>query len=222
MRDVFGFSYSTDYTAVNIILDDVRVLYCGIPKLGTRTFIHELMEKKTLGDNLRVYNASLAKLLALNPSLKDYYSFSFVRNPWARVVSVYKSKICHPNISAVRTYFIRYKDLHYRMPFSDFVEWLCCSEEGRDEFADRHWISQYYFLYSGPNQLVDYIAYFEDLSCEWQSICEKIGVNHFELENYSRKTSSDLKSYRTFYNERTANLVAERYARDIELFGYKF
>lgn len=222
LRDVMGVTYSADATSVNIVLDDVQAIYCGIPKVGTRTFVQELMENKTLGKNVRIYNKSLTALIERSPELKEYYSFSFVRNPWSRVVSVYNSKICHPKISSVRTYFIRYKGLRYKMPFQEFVEWLCCSEEGQDECADRHWISQYLFLYEVNNLLVNRVSPFENLSAEWDDICKKISGKHCTLGNYSRKTSSSIGSYRVYYDQRLADLVAERYARDIEIFGYAF
>lgn len=222
LRDLIGVQYSKDATAVNIVLDDVQAIYSGIPKTGTKTFLQELMENNILGENVRVYNKPLASLLERSPELKGYYSFSFVRNPWARVVSVYNSKICHPNIYSVRTYFVRYKGLRHKMPFQEFVEWLCCSDEGKDESADRHWISQHLFLYQGNKLLVDRVSPFEDMSTEWEEICGALSGRKCRLGHYSRKTSSSQGSYREYYDKRLANLVAQRYTRDIEIFGYSF
>lgn len=205
-----------------IVVVDVRLLLCAIPKVATTTFIPEMVYDRVLGARVALHSAFLGDLLAKQLELRDYCKVAFVRNPWARVVSTCDSKICAPHPSFVRTLFIRYPGIWHRMPFEDFVEWLCGSEDGKDAVADRHWISQHRFLYSGGVQLVDRVARLESLDREFQRICEDLGREPVRLRNRSLKTTAGGSSYRHYYNDHTVSLVARRYAEDTQRFGYEF
>ena len=220
--ELFGIDYRPDPTSVNIVIDDVGLLLCSIPKVAGTSFTQELVYNRALGDRVALYSTYLGDLLVRRPALREYHKVAFVRNPWARAVSVYNSKICAPRPAYVRTFFIRYRGLRHGMPFEDFIEWLCKSDEGRDAVADRHWISQHRFLYAEGSLLVDRIARIESLNAEFDQICDDLGVARRRLGNYSLKTTEGGASYLQCYNDHTAALIARRYSRDIELFGYNF
>lgn len=117
-----------------------------------------------------------------------------------------------------------YKGLKPRMPFADFVEWLC-GTEGHDGIADRHWLSQHCFLYNNDKPICNYVGRFENLENELTIISEKLNLPAIELEQkgwISADWNNKKGGYRSYYNDRTRDLIAKRYARDIELFGYEF
>ncbi len=221
-REILGIDYQPDPTSVNIVIDDVGLLLCGIPKVAGTSFTQELVYNRVLGDRVALYSVFLGHLLTRHPKLREYHKVAFVRNPWARVVSVYNSKICAPRPAYARTFFIRYRGLRHGMPFGDFIEWLCESDEGRDGVADRHWISQHRFLYAEGSLLVDRVARIESLNEEFAQICDDLGVARRRLGNYSLKTTAGGASYLPYYNDHTAALITQRYSSDIELFGYDF
>jgi hypothetical protein len=99
----------------------------------------------------------------ISSKYSDYFVFSFVRNPFSRIVSCYNNKICFKFRNEVEYLFTQFPALFYKMSFKYFVEFLT-TRNGSDLFADRHWLSQYYYLYDNKmNKLCDYIGKFENL-----------------------------------------------------------
>jgi chondroitin 4-sulfotransferase 11 len=67
---------------------------------------------------------------------------------------------------------------------------------------------------------VDFVGRFETLEESFQEVCRRLRVRaRLPVKYASRRRSRD---YRRFYSARSRALVAERYARDIEMFGYAF
>jgi len=112
------------------------------------------------------------------------------------------------------------------MSFRDFVDWLC-SSEGSDEIANRHWMSQHRFLF-GQNGLCQYDALLklEDLDSGLRPLFEKLDVpvGRLLITNATDRMpiKRQHKCYRDYYDDVTANAIATRYHRDLELFEYEY
>ncbi len=136
---------------------------------------------------------------------ESYYKFSFVRNPWDRVVSLY-----------LRKEGLQMRD---RMSFEEFVDWIKYSSSTclhpvphtnqLDWLVDPH-----------GNVLVDFIGRFENLENDWAKVAKKLGASEklpHENNNPIRK-----KHYSEYYNSRTRDIIAHKFRVDIDYFGYKF
>ena len=67
--------------------------------------------------------------------------------------------------------------------------------------------------------IVDFIGRFENLNEDTGTVFRNLGISGASLPH---NNSSHHRDYRSYYTEETRDLVAERYARDIEFFGYEF
>jgi hypothetical protein len=151
-----------------------------------------------------------------------YYKFSFVRNPWARLVSEY-----------------RYRNFLSHKNFKDFVM-NKLPAPGRDD-KYRHIMPQTEMLYDeAGNLLVDFVGKFEHLQHDFDQVCKHLGFEDSSLPHINssdkksrelrrkvrnflhRNDESELRNYVDFYDTETRETVSKLYRADIENFGYNF
>ena len=205
-------------------------LYIGVPKAATRSILSVLRKDKFATSE---FNEPISTYLEGNPSHKELFIFSFVRNPWSRILSTWKNKIANPNEEAPRMIINRFDELYYNMPFEEFVDFVCDSESGGDTMGDRHWTSQHLFLKDDQGNLTpDFIGRLENLELDFSHVLSRIGFEYISLPwlNTRRGWSSDSKSmnsdpenyYREYFTPDLAKKISERYVEDISLFNYEF
>ncbi len=137
---------------------------------------------------------------------ESYYTFAFVRNPWARLVSWYQCCMHHPANDFRR--FVR----RHAVTFDRLFE-LSGTE------TSRLWVNQLDYLSDSTGTvLVKCIGRYERLKDDFAGVCKVVGL-HAELPHVNRGPVVD---YREFYTEHTKQIVRERFAKDIEAFGYTF
>jgi hypothetical protein len=67
---------------------------------------------------------------------------------------------------------------------------------------------------------MDFIARFENRNKDLEYISNKIGFNIDA--NTKRRHHRRKKHYTEYYDDETREIVAKRYAKDIDYFGYRF
>lgn len=137
-------------------------------------------------------------------NFNDYFSFTFTRNPWSKLVSDYfwtNTVDVIPNGSKGKGSFLEYlkKETFYRndhiLPQVDFI------------------------LDDKGNNMIDFVGRFENIQEDFNTVCDKIEIPRQIL---SHKNATKHKHYTEYYDDETRHIVAESYAKDIEYFGYKF
>ena len=147
------------------------------------------------------------------------FKFSFVRNPWDRLVSWWsmidngrKTTTQPPNR------FFGYV-LERAASFEEFLR-NCTDEivdaDGRKQIF-RNQID--YLVDADGRLLVNHVGRFERLQHDFDEISRRLGRPRAEL---ARTNVSRHADYRAHYTPALADMVAERYARDIAYFGYRF
>jgi len=153
-------------------------------------------------------------------TFNQMFKFSFVRNPFARLVSEY-----------------RYRG--YKQSFEVFVKEhlkdtsLDNYQTGYDGF--RHLIPQVDFIYDeGGSCLADFVGRFENLDSDFAHVSKQITGESLLLpkKNETKNKTALMKKlftrgtgkvdYRTFYNNDTYDIVKTHYQVDLITFGYDF
>jgi hypothetical protein len=243
-----------------MICNEYKCLFVHIPKTGGQSVEHVFVDllglswkrrskllllanKNPLKGPPRLAHLSAQEYLThdyITSELFDsYFKFSFVRNPWDRLVSEY-------NYRYVNTY--------------DFKTWLLREfPEPKDDCYKKslgyynHVIPQYDFLYdTDDNMLVDFIGKFENFQQDFDHVCSKINLPKTTLpfknaslsssknstkftdrflkslritkpqQNSSLKHNFDKKKYTEYYDDETKDFVSLKYQKDIDSFDYEF
>lgn len=202
-----------------------RFVYLPVPKVATKSLRYLFLTNREPHLEIRTVTLDVPSLLEQHPETADFLKFSFVRNPWSRVVSCYHSKIDQQISLGNLAIMSRYPGLKPHMPFPAFVEWLA-SPRGSDATADRHWLSQHRLLADRSGALsCDFIGKQENLAPDFERLCDLLGLPKLSLPRKNRSAyqgQPEHRPYHDYYDARLRDLVAARYARDIELFGYDF
>lgn len=140
----------------------------------------------------------------------EAYKFTLVRNPWDKMVSLYKyrvrkdkTEIASSGISFTRWVHLTLgpdSDPFYYNNVKSFqpqVEWLK-DDEGKIA--------------------IDFIGRFESIHKDFEQIKHKIGIN----ADLPHLNATEHKNYQDYYCAETRQIVARWYHEDIEVFGYKF
>jgi chondroitin 4-sulfotransferase 11 len=136
----------------------------------------------------------------------SYYKFAFVRNPWSRLVSWYNMCVVRPTNQFM--YLVKERT----RSFEDFLEMT-------DGLARKTVFNQADYVTDRKGKLsVDFVGRFETIERDFQQVCANLGIN-VKLPRENQGLGAD---YRAYYNDRTRRVVSERFARDIETFGYQF
>lgn len=201
-----------------------RFIFIHIPKAGgtsVETFFVPNMKdrKKNVYGNspLQVDNQAHLKFYHLQiqyPRLNfdEYFKFSIVRNPWDKVVSsFFHSK---RKIRKDLRKFLGF-GMSEDFTFNEFVEKIQNLEKKHP-----HYDEQWSFLIDKKEKFrMDYIARMENMQKDFDIICDKIGIPRQQLPHSNK---AKRKHYTEYYDDETRSIVAEKYAKDIEYFGYEF
>ena len=191
-----------------------KCIFIHIPRCGGTS-----IEIAMYGKNWFYVESSTKHLIAstakniYKPYWNDYFKFSFVRNPWDRMVSLAK----YP--TAYKLNLNKGKLVGFEEHFKEFpeIEVDKRSKSLNDTFYP---IKNSVYL-NILNVELDFIGRFENLNEDFEFIYKSIGDIPPLLTNDLMHRSYH-KHYTEYYDDETREIVAQKYARDIEYFGYKF
>ena len=156
--------------------------------------------KANVSDQFEDKHWTALEYLQKHPKLyKEYFTFAFVRNPWDRLVSRYEWQILIGNPYFTKLDFKKYiKSSSFQGLKFSYLDKICDNQN---------------------KIIVDFVGRFEKLQQDFNYICDKIGMKNTQLP-YVNKI--DRKHYTKYYDEETKQIIAEKFAKDIEYFGYEF
>ena len=203
----------------NCINDDYRFVFFHVPKTAGCSIKKALLKYQRPDSVVKISpHPRYSKLVQKFPHVEDYFKFAIIRNPWDRFVSAFLflkrggfgSK--WPN------------DLKYKQMIEDNGGDMKSFLKSGFDFKSHinHMKSQHIFLCDKKMNLkTDYVGEYTTLQKDFDKICDLLKIKK-EILPHTNKTRKDFKRYTEYYNEETKQIVAEKYAKDIELFGYEF
>jgi hypothetical protein len=129
----------------------------------------------------------------------NYYSFSFVRNPFDWHVSLYeyiRQTPRTPNHQEFQT-----------LSFDEFIERRC---------GEAPSFQKDFVLSENGEKLVDFVGRFETIDVDFQSITETLGIK-VKLQHRNKTRRSEARHY---FTEKSQALIVEALDEDFKQFGY--
>lgn len=202
------------------------VAYLSNAKVACTSIMASLVGEADIKDSYepqkRIWELGLSKGELQEPG--KYYKFTFVRNPFARLVSCYESKY-HYDIE------FHHKERE-RMSYHRYLFGYLRKDEGFEKFIgkisripyglmDPHFRLQRYLVYDRRERCrVDYIGKFETLEEEFSIIQKK--YNLMPLPHFNKAPlEKGKKNWMDYYTFETARIVWRKYKKDFETFGYE-
>jgi hypothetical protein len=153
-----------------------------------------------------------------------YFKFTLVRSPWPRLVSLFEMIRRHEGARLAGV-------LPWRDVRSDFSAWLAevrpdgpgaAGPDGKPRVRRYGaWSYARWACDESGQELVDAVIRLEDIDRELPIALARAGLD--PTVSIPRKARGlYLRSWRRYYDDATASLVADRWADDIERFGYRF
>lgn len=236
LEGVFDFHAGSANYLMNIA-GQCGVCYLEVPKVACSTVKKSLqtLEGKLLDvelhENVHDKNASplqspLDVEVSLEDLLRDSFVFTFVRNPFLRVLSCYLDKVdggqWERNIRMPKL------GLSPKVRIS-FVEFLQIVKSQSSFDMDIHWMPQALLLGSGRVK-IDYVGRFE---CFSQAFLATLGfirrqlpedkrqqIEGVEVDDVRWHSTGSANKIDEFYNAEAIALVQEIYQQDFQSFGY--
>ncbi|HIK31249.1 MAG TPA: sulfotransferase family 2 domain-containing protein [Oscillatoriales cyanobacterium M59_W2019_021] len=137
------------------------------------------------------------------------FTFAFVRNPWDKVVSHY-------------CYRVKTNQTNLGTNPIDFTDWVKLAYGDRNpEYYDKPkmFMPQSDWIVDNSGEiLVDFVGRFESLEGDFKVVCDRLNRN-VELPH---KKKSERRSYQSYYDRESQEIIAEWFREDIDRFGYQF
>lgn len=191
--------------------DELKCIFVHIPKCAGIAVCKSLFGNlggghKTLKDYQTVFSPE---------DYARYFKFTFVRNPWDRLVSAFlflkkgginagDKEWAAENLSA----------------YNDLDAFVRGGLRRREVLSFKHFRPQYSFVcLEGKQPCVDFLGRYENLTADFEFVCRKLNVESKLRRENQNSSRGDFGKY---YTQETRQIVGEVYSDDVEIFGYSF
>ena len=206
-----------------LVLDEEKVVYLVIQKVACTSIkasMVSLDSTEYYTDVIKAIRRTGRTATSLNArDYRDYFVFTFVRNPFMRLISCYENKY-HPKRRPGQSTRLKYD--HYLMGYlrkdRGFRSFARRVSRIPDRIADSHFASQSFMIdRMGQNPAPNFVGHFEHLAEEYEPIRKKYGFMPLPHHNPTKKATF----WMDYYDLPTARRVYQRYKKDVERFGYQ-
>ncbi len=201
-----------------IINHEKKFIFVAVPKTASSS-IHGIFGHRTGHPEPDIHHMTTREIIQTHPETINYFKFGFVRNPWARLVSVYFDFTLQRKTQY--SALVRH-DKPLLSEFKDFED-FCLNLKNSSWANNLFFRPQIDFLTLENGRTIDFVGRYEYLKSDMHMLLQLIGWE-FDIEDLpADKVGLYHGCYKDFY--KTAAMiesVAEFYSKDIKAFGYAF
>jgi chondroitin 4-sulfotransferase 11 len=155
------------------------------------------------------HKTAVEKRCELGPAWEAKFSFTIVRNPWDKVVSHYHYRVQKNQTGLAAE----------PVPFDDWVQLCFVDRDPRYYDKPKMFMPQFDWISDSEGRLlVDFVGRFESIQNDFEQICRRLG----RRATLPHLKKTERRDYRTYYSDASRTIVAQWFAKDIDLFGYRF
>jgi Sulfotransferase family len=208
-----------------IVSDSARVLFVHVQKTGGLSVQQLLLDAlpdagpvQGLGGGR---HAGMGAALRARPELAGYFVFGFVRNPWARMYSWYAMVQRRRATAAAGNELVAARmdrNSFWAKVAHDFDDFESFVLRGPDEIR-RLRTPQLRYLRGGGRR-ADFVGRTETLDDDVRTVFDRLGLPRPPETPHNNAGPPD--DYRRHYSDASRARVAELFAEDVRVFGYRF
>ena len=202
--------------------DSHRMLFVHVQKTGGQA-VRDILA--THIDDLRGVRRRQSKhetlrvILKREPELFGYWTFGFVRNPWARMVSWWSMIEGRAQVATESEWGRgRLEKNPLWRTASQYPDFETFIFRGTEEFKELR-TPQLRFL-TTKTRRADFIGRQETFDADMRAVLARLGLPPHE--GTPLRNPSEHGHYRDYYSDASRKRVAEIYSTDIAAFGYEF
>ena len=219
-----------------VVIPSLKLLYCITPKVASRQ-LRKMLSRQEKQRLLSRYPPNEQK-----ENLKTYFKFTFVREPFERILSAYKDKFVYPRfplpklrlhgraiLSTVRPNASKSAlDKLDDITFREFIEYLVT--KGSNESTpvmDWHW-DNYVNICGMCAVNYDFIGHYETFDQDLADFKEAARLSPQQAKKFdvrANNQSSTASSMLSYYSEipvKWIDILGRLYRANFEMFGYNF
>jgi hypothetical protein len=182
-----------------------KKLYLHIAKTGGTTITkilrnnslddHRLTNKKLSFEKKRILFAEIAH------DWHDYFKFTFIRNKYDLLVSHW-----------------HYDNAKLKVSFSDFIKKVVIPSKGSYDYC----IDQYYLTHMEEGKVFNFIGRYDTFKHDLRTVMGMLDIKKYDDSvRLNVGTYDHKKHFSTYYDRETADLVYQKFQREIDHFGFK-
>ena len=226
-----------------IVVPSLKILYCFIPKVASRQWRGMLFRfNKGPGKEYRLRLSSFPSDQR-KEILKTYFKFTFVREPFERILSAYKDKFVYSRAEDRRMLEFYGREIlkNFRpnasksaleklndITFREFIEYLVTKGSNKSASAmNYHWDN--YVKICGMCAInYDFIGHYETFDQDMADFKEAAGLSPEDAERFDARannksdTASSLLSYYSQIPIEWIDILGRLFRANFEMFNYDF
>lgn len=226
-----------DLGAEKIVSRKYRYVWLCNPKVASRSIKSALIG--VTPDAELFSDMTIGEIAAMRPEIEEYFSFAFVRHPFARALSFF-CELKRFHLYYVEGYQAKAKEEkknnfysgHYGLAeaasFDDYCRWLN-SQYASDAVADRHYLSQHLQIRLPDGRMPDFVGRLENLDADFGKVAIHLGLPRTAISLMNtmagwEASPDSVRSARSAMSDQlsAANkaLLKKRYDEDLIAGGY--